>query len=300
MPSYSVIVCAHNEEHNIAALVSDVLGQRVPDGWNFTELLIVADGCTDRTVELVRAAQHEHPSIRLLELPHPNRGKSLAFNVGIVTLATDTVVMFDADVRLAHDDVTARLLGAVGEGGALVSGNDVPEPKPIASLGHAASVGRHLIKQELKRRLNYYDNVYTCVGRCMAMQRSFYDGLSIPNVPGEDNFRYFTARERGLRYTYAPDAVVFFKPADTLADYVHQHARFWHGVACFHGQFGSRADYGNPWLYARVLASLMVQHPLVMCSWGIAAVAGQALYGWQRYATKQVQTGVWEDVLSTK
>lgn len=300
MPSVSVIVCAHNEERTIGALLGDVLGQKLPEGLVLREVLVVTDGCTDGTVAAVRAAAAGDSRIRLLELPAPRRGKSRAFNGGVSTLADDIVVMFDADVRLADGGVMARLTGAIGVGAALASGNDIPEPAPVRTIGHAASVGRHLIKQALKESVVPRPNVYTCVGRALAMHRSFYRDLEIPDSPGEDNFRYFTAVRRRVPYAYVPDAVVFFQPARSVSDYIRQHARFWHGVAAFRGMFGGDAAYGSIGTHLGTVARLAVSHPLIMAAWSLAATAGQAVYWWQRYVARTPQTGAWEPITSTK
>jgi len=300
MPSVAVIVCAHNEERLIGDLLRDVLTQQLPDGFPLREVLVVADGCTDRTADIVRGVAATDARVRLMELPVPNRGKSRAFNAGIVTLADDIVAMFDADVRLAGRGVLAGLVRAIDRGAALASGNDIPDPAPIRSWGHAASLGRHLIKQELKALIAPLPNVYTCVGRALAMSRTFYAGLEIPDLPGEDNFRYFIAEQRGLPYAYAHDAVVFFTPARTLSDYVRQHARFWHGVGAFRAAFGDRAQYGTVRDWCGAVLTAAVRHPGVMAAWAGAALAGQAVYWWQRYVARTPQTGAWEPVASTK
>ena len=102
LPPISVLIPARNEEQSIAAAIEAVLSSR---GVNF-ELIILDDGSTDRTAELVRAAAALDDRVRLEAapvLPVGWNGKQHACWT-LSSLATYDVFCFlDADVRLRRE-----------------------------------------------------------------------------------------------------------------------------------------------------------------------------------------------------
>lgn len=104
----SVVIPAHNEERGITENLAALL-----DGTLSLDVIVVCNGCTDRTAEVVRAAQ---PSVRVIELAE--RGKTGAVRAG--NAATDVFprLHLDADVTLAGADL-ARLLAALEHPGVL-------------------------------------------------------------------------------------------------------------------------------------------------------------------------------------
>lgn len=104
----SVVIPAHNEERGIVDNLAALL-----DGSLRLDVIVVCNGCTDRTADVVRAA---HPSVRVIELAEP--GKTAAVRAG--NAATDVLprLHLDADVTLAGADL-ARLLAALERPGVL-------------------------------------------------------------------------------------------------------------------------------------------------------------------------------------
>lgn len=103
---YVLITPAKNEERLIGITIESVVNQTLrPTQW-----VIVSDGSTDRTDEIVRAAAATHSWITLLPLP-PRVGRNFAAVVhateaGIRTLTTSTYTylgLLDSDIRLPSD-----------------------------------------------------------------------------------------------------------------------------------------------------------------------------------------------------
>src|SRR5216117_323976 len=70
----SVGICAHNEGQNIGNVVGAVLREPLVD-----ELIVVASGCTDSTIERLESFEADH---RLRVIVEPERtGKTPAFNI---------------------------------------------------------------------------------------------------------------------------------------------------------------------------------------------------------------------------
>lgn len=119
--SYVLVTPARNEVRLIESTIQTVAAQTVlPLKW-----LIVSDGSTDGTDEIVRRYAAIHPWIELMQMP-PRKGrnfagKAFAFNAGLARLrdvASDAIGCLDADIALQTEHF-AYLLGKMAEDPAL-------------------------------------------------------------------------------------------------------------------------------------------------------------------------------------
>ena len=91
--SVTVLIAAFNEEEVIADTLSALLRSDYPD----LELLVIDDGSTDHTAEVVRGLAARDPRIRLIR--QKNGGKALALDRGIVRARGEILVTLDADTQ---------------------------------------------------------------------------------------------------------------------------------------------------------------------------------------------------------
>jgi len=106
IPSYILITPARNEARSIELTMRSVVAQSVhPLRW-----VIVSDGSTDRTDEIVSIYAADHPWIELLQLPERKErhfaGKVSAFNAGlerVQDLAAECICSLDADITFEPD-----------------------------------------------------------------------------------------------------------------------------------------------------------------------------------------------------
>ena len=91
---FAVLICARNEERVIGLPVRSILGDSYPAGCR--EVFVLADNCTDRTVEVARAA-----GATVWEKTSPSSGKGDVLAWGIERIREyggfDAVAVFDAD-----------------------------------------------------------------------------------------------------------------------------------------------------------------------------------------------------------
>lgn len=95
VPIVSVVIPMYNVEQYIAKSVGAVLAQT----FNHFELILVDDGCTDRTLEVVEQFQDS----RIRVISQSNRGLSGARNTGIDVARGIYVALLDADDFWAKD-----------------------------------------------------------------------------------------------------------------------------------------------------------------------------------------------------
>ena len=97
MPSLSVVVPVYNEEPAIVGVVEelDAVLSGAPEVEGY-EILVVDDGSTDGTAEVVRVAAEERPSVRLLARER-NRGYGAAIKHGIRHAAHELLAIVDGD-----------------------------------------------------------------------------------------------------------------------------------------------------------------------------------------------------------
>lgn len=152
----SVIIPAYNEEAGIAGTVRSVLDSDHP-----VEAIVVDDGSTDRTAEVVRALQRRSPYVRLIH--QNNAGKSAALNTGLAAARSRLVVIVDGDTVIEHNAV-----------GMLVDHFTDPT---IGAVSGNAKVGNR------KGFLGRWQHIEYVIG--FNLDRRMYDVLRcMPTVPG--------------------------------------------------------------------------------------------------------------------
>jgi putative flippase GtrA len=101
--SISVVMPAYNEEGIIAETVSSVLGVLHAWGMDF-EILVVNDGSTDRTGEIVAALVDAHPRIRLVTHA-TNEGYGASLVSGFDAATKELLLFMDSDGQFDFRDL---------------------------------------------------------------------------------------------------------------------------------------------------------------------------------------------------
>jgi ubiquinone/menaquinone biosynthesis C-methylase UbiE len=112
-PSVSVICPCRNEAGNIAQVV-----ERVPSLGARLELIFVEGHSSDQTLEECRRAAASHPDRDIQVLVQEGRGKGDAVRLGFSRARGDILMILDADLSVAPEDLTQfheALLSGKGE-----------------------------------------------------------------------------------------------------------------------------------------------------------------------------------------
>lgn len=107
VPRYSVVVPAYNEEENLPILLEEIGAAMSALGEPF-EVVIVDDGSTDGTLEVLRRASAERPWLRWLSFAE-NAGQSAAFDAGFRAARGEVIITLDADLQNDPADIPLLL-----------------------------------------------------------------------------------------------------------------------------------------------------------------------------------------------
>src|SRR5690606_19746429 len=103
----SIVVPVYNERFLVGELLGKLLVLEIPEV--STEIIIVDDGSTDGTRELLRELVAKHPDELQLIEQQRNQGKGAALRRGIAAATGDLIVFQDADLEYDPRDL-ARMV----------------------------------------------------------------------------------------------------------------------------------------------------------------------------------------------
>ena len=115
----SVVVPLYNEEESLPHLVEQLLQALRPSGERF-ELVLVNDGSSDRTAEVLAQLSHEVPEL-VAVLLRKNYGQTAAMAAGFDVARGEVIISLDGDLQNDPADIP-MLLAKLREGYDLVSG----------------------------------------------------------------------------------------------------------------------------------------------------------------------------------
>lgn len=228
-PPLTLLVAAYNEATSIAGTLESIDRQQYPGK---LKVIVINDGSTDTTVEIVQTAQSMYPWLELLDLT-TNVGKAEALNQGLKLVDTELMITVDGDSYL-FKDALIRLVerylsdpaGTAAVAGAVLVRNSrhnfvtaiqewdyyhgIAAVKRVQSLYHGALVAQgafSLYRTELVKELGGWE---TCVG--------------------EDIVLTWALLRKGYRIGYAEDACLFTNAPTTWNNLVKQRVRWARGL----------------------------------------------------------------------
>jgi glycosyltransferase involved in cell wall biosynthesis len=120
MPEYSIIIPAYNEGARLGVTLDRVLMHIAAQGWN-AEVIVVNDGSSDNTAEIVRARADANSRLRLLQNPG-NHGKGYSVRHGMLAADGEILLFTDADLSAPIEQAT-KLFEAIQAGADVAVGS---------------------------------------------------------------------------------------------------------------------------------------------------------------------------------
>jgi glycosyltransferase involved in cell wall biosynthesis len=222
-PFVSVIVPVLNGERTIRDCLVSLLRMHYPAGRR--EILVVDNGSTDRTAEIVRGLPVRY-------LRENRRGAALARNMGIGASRGEILAFTDADCVVSTGWLRDLVKGFDHEHVGVVAGEVVAYPPKTPAERNAAR--RKPLWQ--KYALKYPGSPWFLSGNA-AVRRKVFDsvGLFDPRFTGGGSedidfaWRFFQCGEFELRYR--PKAVVFHRHRASARELFEQRKRYGRGQA---------------------------------------------------------------------
>jgi cellulose synthase/poly-beta-1,6-N-acetylglucosamine synthase-like glycosyltransferase len=246
----SIVVCAYNEEKSIGPLLKNLQGQRVPSEIADQEIIVVASGCTDKTVNKVKENVNGQAKIRLIE-EETRRGKASALNKAFEVSTGDYVVLIPADVEPA-EDALYNLLAPFKDGDvSAVSGRPVQNPKKASEsfASHMAET-TYRLWEKLMKKLDHDNQMVHCSGEFMAIRSNAK--TTIPDgCAADDSYIAIVAKKKGV-IRFAANAVCYNLLPSNIVDYINQRRRW------LYGHFQTKEATGE---YPTVMDTIVLSKP---------------------------------------
>jgi cellulose synthase/poly-beta-1,6-N-acetylglucosamine synthase-like glycosyltransferase len=261
----SIVVCAYNEEVSIGPLLENLICQRVPPEVVEREVVVVASGCRDATVEVVRRYIGGTVTVRLVE-QEARLGKASALNRAFAVCEGDYVVLVPADVCPAADALFNLLVPFRDGGVSAVSGRPVQDPRVLSDgfIGYLAGMTYRLWGR-LMTRLGEKGEAGHCSGELMAVRKDVVKVIP-EGCAADDSYIAIAARRKGV-IAFASGAIGHNLMPRNIVDYVNQRRRWLFGhfqTKKVTGEFPTVMDtlvFSRPSTVLRVLVEEVAERP---------------------------------------
>jgi cellulose synthase/poly-beta-1,6-N-acetylglucosamine synthase-like glycosyltransferase len=207
-PAVSLIVAAHDEEQVIVQRLENLLALDYPP--EKLEIVVVSDGSTDRTDELVEAVAARTRRVRLLRVARG--GKVAAQNFAVRASAGDIVAFSDANTVWRADALRKLVRSFADPDVGYVCGDHSYEP--TTGTNREGVYAR--FEAWLRTNESRIGSITAGVGPIYAVRRDDYVDLD-PRF-GHDLALPYVLVRRGRRAVVEPEAIAWEKPAHDIED----------------------------------------------------------------------------------
>lgn len=227
-PTISIGCSVFNEEKNIEAFISSMLSQEL-DGIILKEFIIVADGCTDQTISIIK--RFRSPKIKLL-VHNSRAGQQTRQNEIIKYYSGDILIISEADTLPVSNTTLADLVRP------LIQNDNRPEitfgvyrkiePK---TLFERIMMQGWIIKRAIYNEWQNGNNVYIYGAHSIkAMSRNFTNKLTWPTDAPEDSYVYLFAKTHATKMRILPSVQLYVGNVQTMQDSIRQSSKFVGGI----------------------------------------------------------------------
>jgi len=218
-------------------------------------------------------------------------GVGNAWNEIFLNAKGDVIVMYDGDV-IPHEDSIQQLLSALRGRVVLAISNSKPV-RSTSVAGRAAIYVSSWLRCVRIKRLSQY----TAIGRGLSIQAEVAKQITIPSdIIAVDLYLECRVLEFKLNIAYNDQAVVYFRPPDTVADFNSQVLRSLEG----HKQIRNCIEKFKirlPFVVAlRQALGVFLSDPLG----ALSVVACYCILPYHKYALKGLDSSKWHIARSTK
>ncbi len=243
----SVIIPAHNEERVIEASIRRVLASENAR----LEVIVVDDGSTDGTADVVEKAFGNHPSVQLLRVR--NGGKAQALNQAIDLASGDILIALDADTQFEPETIAKLVRWFRDPEIGAVSGN-VKVGNKVNLVTRWQSI-EYITAQNLERRaLAQFDAIMVVPGAVGAFLRTALDETDgyPEDTLAEDQDLTIRVQRNGWKVIYDDQAIAWTEAPESFRALTIQRFRWAYGTLQCLWKHRSIISSGKPRGLARI------------------------------------------------
>jgi cellulose synthase/poly-beta-1,6-N-acetylglucosamine synthase-like glycosyltransferase len=229
LPACSVVICAHNERHNLSKNLPKIAQQEYPGCW---EIVVVDDCSNDGTLETLNGLSEAYPRLRVIRLENKREGgKKRALSEGIKQAQYSNLVCTDADCRPASTEWLQGMTSAFSRNNQneLVLGCSPLNAPPTLFGNWVAYESMHTAFLYIGMAARGYP--YMGVGRNIAFQRKLWESTGGNEahqhlMSGDDDLFVNAAAHRNNTAVVTASFAYTHSPAPaTLSDWWKQKRR---------------------------------------------------------------------------
>lgn len=282
----SIGVVAYNEERTIETVLMGLTSQR-ESGWRLNEILVICDGCMDRTV--LNARSFRDKRIRIVD-HQTRRGKTTRLQELFRSTSGDMLVMFDADIELSGKDVVTKLIApfAADEQIVLVGGNS--RPHQPSTFFQKAVASTFEVFDRSRKEIRGGHNIFGCTGSILAIRNSFAQKVQFPPIINEDAYLYLLCKKQGHQFRYADDAVVHYRLPTRWTDHIRQMLRSTPAsvnaeLTPYFGDLVNQEFHRSTSFYLKTVWSSFLKNPIGVLLMAFLNISTRPFYPfiWRRY-----------------
>ena len=246
MVPISVIVCAKNEEENVANFIPLLAEQNYPD----FEIVLIDDASSDNTLAVFEDFEQQYPNIRLVKVQNNEAfwgNKKYALTLGIKAAKKDYLLFTDADCYPTSKDwITA------------MSSQFTTQKTIVLGYGKYEKIANSFLNkiirfETLLTAIQYFSwakigSPYMGVGRNLAYKKDEFFNVNgfighIQVRSGDDDlFINQAANSKNTTIAYMPESFTYSKPKTSFKDWFTQKRR--HVTTAQHYKFFDRFQLG--------------------------------------------------------
>ena len=203
-PGVVVVISAFNEEREIEHTLINKLSQEYPA--DRLTVIVVSDGSTDRTDEIVRGLAKLTPGRLTFLRQDPRQGKTQAINMALRHVSAEIVVFADANSIYAPNAIRLLVRSFAEPSVGYVTGNMIYTNPAQSAIGEGSVsyMSYENILRTLETRLG---SIVGVDGGIDAIRRELYVPMRPDQLP--DFVLPLSVVEQGRRVVYEQDAMVY-------------------------------------------------------------------------------------------
>lgn len=213
----SICIPAYNEEKSLPLFLQS-LDEQSTHQVHIKEIVVVASGCTDRTVEIVKDFQSRMKNLKLL-VQSKREGKAAAINAFLAQAQEEICVVSSADIILAAQTLEQLCLPFKEKDVGMTGARPVPRNNKTTFLGFAVHTLWQLHHEVALKNPK--------CGELIAFRKQF-NAISTTTPVDEASIEALI-KEQGLQVRYVPEAIVENKGPTTVRDFIQQRRRINYG-----------------------------------------------------------------------